>query len=360
MRIPRARRGFTLIELLVVIAIIAVLIALLLPAVQSAREAARRTQCVNNLKQLGLAVHNYHDTNQALPSQCMYLAPNCVGGWSPSWTTSILPGLEQQPLLNAYNAGLNPNLAANQTVGFNQIGVYLCPSESSKARPAPPWGAMNYHGNNGGPGVIKSWTGTITAADEKCPFPPFAAWWGNENGMAFFGFEGVTDGTSNTALFSEKLLGLNSNAGITVSSPEAKRGFFKLPTQYNRGQTAVEAMQMIADCKALPGTKASNGSYLSGAHWSLSFPWHNSNNNYVHHNTPNSITCINPNTGPNGDSPDWGGLTGMVSATSNHPGGVNVAMTDGSVKFIKDTIAATTWWAIGTKAGGEVISADAF
>ncbi len=112
----RNRRGFSLIELLVVIAIIAVLIALLLPAVQAAREAARRAQCVNNLKQLGLAVHNYHDAHQSLPAQVLYLAANCTGGWNPGWTLSILPGLEIQPMFNAFNFGINLDQLPNSTV----------------------------------------------------------------------------------------------------------------------------------------------------------------------------------------------------------------------------------------------------
>src|SRR6187399_2002535 len=101
----RWRRGFTLIELLVVIAIIAVLIALLLPAVQAAREAARRAQCVNNLKQLGLGIHNYHSTHNSLPPSAMFLGagdPN-GWGWNASWAVCLLPNLEQSPMFNAYN-----------------------------------------------------------------------------------------------------------------------------------------------------------------------------------------------------------------------------------------------------------------
>ena len=105
--IQKPRRGFTLIELLVVIAIIAVLIGLLLPAVQAAREAARRSQCVNNLKQLGLAVHNYHDVNMVLPMQTLYPTASAESyGWSYGWGLGLLPHLEQTPAYNAFNLAL--------------------------------------------------------------------------------------------------------------------------------------------------------------------------------------------------------------------------------------------------------------
>ncbi len=156
------RRGFTLIELLVVIAIIAVLIALLLPAVQAAREAARRAQCVNNLKQLGLAVHNYISSNNNLPAQCMYPASsNLSSGWSFAWYLAILPSMEQQPVFNAINFNIQVYGAEQTTAGYNQLATLLCPSESLKSRPSGTWGTSNYAGNYGGPGTIKLYTGTV-------------------------------------------------------------------------------------------------------------------------------------------------------------------------------------------------------
>jgi len=357
----RFRRGFTLIELLVVIAIIAVLIALLLPAVQAAREAARRSQCVNNLKQLGLAVHNYHSSNNCLPGQVMYLAPNCVGGWSPGWTLSLLPGLEQAALYNAYNTSINPDQPANYTVGFNQLSVLLCPSDSIKARPAAPWGSMSYHANQGGPGTMRIWSGTIVPGYTVCPWPPNTGWWGNDSNMGFFGFEGVSDGTSNTALFSEKLVGEQNGITIFVSGANAKRGIFRVGFSANpvyNGNDGAAAQANLNQCKQLPGSTSTTQSYLSGAHWSLAYPWHTSNNAYVHYNTPNGMTCTD-SAGHN-DDPSWGGLNGIITATSQHSGGVNVCMADGSVKFIKDTIAPTTWWAVGTRNGSEILSADSY
>ena len=136
-------KGFTLIELLVVIAIIAVLIALLLPAVQAAREAARRAQCTNNLKQLGLSVHNYHQQMNCLPAENMFLGPNIGNngwGWNASWAVFMLPNIEQAPLYNAYNFMLNADNAVQYTVTFSAIPSFSCPSDNQKVRPviAPP------------------------------------------------------------------------------------------------------------------------------------------------------------------------------------------------------------------------------
>jgi len=362
-RIMRRRRAFTLIELLVVIAIIAVLIALLLPAVQAAREAARRAQCVNNLKQLGLAVHNYHSTNNAIPADGMFLGSAYsttpgVGpgwGWASAWTVALLPNMEGQSLFNAFNSNQPPDAADNYTTGFSQVASLLCPSDSIKQRPADPWGANSYHGNHGGPGVISNWSGTIVQNYTTYP----AAWWGADAQLAFFGFESITDGTSNTALFSEKLKGMPGNPTVTPSSPNGKRGFFSAGYAggYNSTNTA-GALTALGFCKGLPGSTNSSGTYLSGAHWTLSYPWHTSNSAYTHFNTPNGNTCFSPSDTCCANP--WGGTSSMITATSNHSGGVNVCMSDGSVKFIKDSISPPTWWALGTKNAGEVVSSDAY
>lgn len=123
-------------------------------------------------------------------------------------------------------------------------------------------------------------------------------------------------------------------------------------------QAVTYAQQGLALCNSLPGTTLSGGTYLSGAHWSLSYPWHTSNQAYVHFNTPNKNSCHN--TTDQCCNNVWGGVTPIITATSNHPGGVNVCFTDGSVKFVKDSIAVATWWALGSKSGGEAVSADAF
>ncbi len=363
-----ARRAFTLIELLVVIAIIGVLISLLLPAVQSAREAARRTQCLNNIRQLGLAVSNYHDKNNVFPANGVFLGsawgsccpPSNGGegwGWAASWAVSMLPEMEGQPIFNAYNFNRSADSNANYTVGFTQLSTLLCPSDSIGERPAPPWAASNYHGNLGGPGVIRNWTGTIVQNYANYP----QEWWGRDAQLGYFGFKSVRDGTTNTALFSEKLLGIPGNEVVYPGGNNGTRGMFQydIGPVYNSGSGDL-ARQAVGTCNSLPSTQASAGSYLSGAHWSLSYPWHHTNMGYRHFNSPNKNTCFNANEAPGPSGNPWGGLTSMETATSDHPGGVNVVMVDGSAKFIKDSIALNIWWALGTRNGREILSSSDF
>jgi prepilin-type processing-associated H-X9-DG protein len=209
--------------------------------------------------------------------------------------------------------------------------------------------------------VITNWSGTIVELGTNNP----ASWWGaaGDPNMAFFGFEGVTDGTSNTALFSEKLYGLNASTGavVTAGGVNGKRGLYLVNYNgaYNTGKPA-NAVAAIAACKTLPPAQSDAGQeQLSGAFWSAGYPWAILINEYNHFNTPNLYSCYS-GSDTSGGSNVWGGTSGMITATSNHPGGVNVCMADGSVKFMKDTVNPQTWWAIGTRNQGEVISADAY
>ncbi len=365
------RRGFTLIELLVVIAIIAVLIALLLPAVQAAREAARRAQCTNNLKQLGLAVHNYQQQANALPSQCMFLGPTNGWGWTANWTVFLLPNIEQGPLYNSMNFAIGPDQSVNTTVGFSAISVLLCPSDNQKARPNNPWAPTNYLGNYGGPATIRQWSGTIvpfftTASPQNSMvngWSPGTAWWGADSNLGFFGLESVTDGTSNTALFGEKLLGNSTGNPLPYanSGPNGKRGIFltTYSNSYNSGSTTI-ALQAMKTCQAIPGTtQAWGASWYLGFSWSLGYFWHWQADCYNHFNTPNTLTCMNTsdNAWYGGTA---GGITGMSPPTSNHPGGVNICFTDGHVQFIKDSVSPQAWWALGTRNGGEALSSGSY
>jgi prepilin-type N-terminal cleavage/methylation domain-containing protein/prepilin-type processing-associated H-X9-DG protein len=351
-------RAFTLVELLVVIAVVGVVAALVLPAVQAARGAARRLQCANNLKQLGVAVQTYGDQNNCLPTQSIYGAPHCAGGWSISWTVQLLAGLEQQALYNSYNSGLNADQIQNTTTGYTQVGVLLCPSDGYGRQPAPPWGAMNYHGNLGGPGVVRNWSGVIVPAYTRCPYPPFGVWWKADPNLGIVGLSGVPDGQSHTALCSERLLCAPEAANIMAASPDARRGLFIAGAAAPDTGSTAQAVAFLAACRSLPGSTSSAGILGNGAHWTWAFPWHLVGNAYTHYNTPNGLSCRSAIA--TRDDVEGGGRTGIVTASSNHPGGVNVGMGDGSVRFVRDGVNVQTWWAIGTRAQGELVGDDAW
>jgi len=377
--------GFTLIELLVVIAIIAVLIALLLPAVQSAREAARRAQCVNNLKQLGLAAHNYLSQNNVLPLQTMFPSNEAVSwGWSYGWPLAILPNLEQTTMFNAWNfaTGIFGNSSSpsvyslnNTTVAYLQLTVFICPSDGTRLRPQAPYGALSYMGNQGGPGALSAMTGTIIPqpGQPATPGNPGETYfggngywiigWGDAQNFGPVGVENVRDGTSNTGLFSERLIGLNGVNAATFyrSSPDFKRATFTAPVgvPFHPANGATANMAFVQSCLGLPGTTPATNTSANGIYWCAGYPWHTVVNDYSHNGPPNSAECINPSD----YFASWStlvGPTGSAPPNSNHPGGVNLCLADGSVRFIKDSINLQAWWGIGTRSGGETISADQY
>jgi prepilin-type N-terminal cleavage/methylation domain-containing protein/prepilin-type processing-associated H-X9-DG protein len=338
------RRGFTLIELLVVIAIIAVLIALLLPAVQAAREAARRMQCVNNLKQIGLAAMNYESSVGSLP----WGEPVRVSGTNtaPSGLCMMLPFIEQQALYNACNffngAGFWNYLdAKNSTVQTTTINAFICPSDLNRLTFSPPYGPNNYAANAGAD--AKSFSsgstngyivGSLTS--NSGPFPGLSI---------LVKLSNITDGTSNTAGFSEIVKGIGTSAS-TNDPMRPPASPYKAPGDYTSNpQTDYQ------NCKSA----IANPTNVSGG-WPLGAVWwwgRSGITRYNHVMPPNTWSC--DFGGGNADSDD-----DAITAGSRHSGVVNCAFVDGSVRAIKSSISPQTWWALATMSGGEVIDASSY
>jgi len=341
----RPRPAFTLIELLVVIAIIAVLIGLLLPAVQSAREAARRSQCVNNLKQIGLAIYNYEQTWQCYPQG------ESSGRICPFGT--VLPFLEQNAVYNAFNFSA-PQTAwldcdvANATSGKAKISTYVCPSEVNQNRADtifPYYWAATYGWNSGTwwPRT-KSFDGvfgnTVTGDSDVTPTTGIVT------------IAGLTDGTSNTLMVTDCAAG-----PLVAGAPRTRvSDCYGIP-----GSVAPRGAQSpmgpaIAACKAINWQTSPipwNGTWrYKGYTWLEGSIWRNWMNTIQ---TPNQNCCTPAGLDATGS---WHYI--LKPASSYHPGGVNAALCDGSVKFFKDTVNALTWMGLSTRSGGEVISADSY
>ena len=355
-RSPRV--GFTLIELLVVIAIIAVLIALLLPAVQAAREAARRAQCVNNLKQMGLAFHNYVDTHGTGPLGCYHqtVASNanatpCSGNHEHSLLVALLPFFEQSSLFNSYNASVHFTFQANSTTTGTGLSPLWCPSDptvstgidiSADFGYALPF-VMRYTSYKGNAGT---WFAPGRYEDPLCGSNPasFATLKAQANGIFNFysnyTIASITDGTSNTMLMAETAYG-------KLGSGDQREWHWWTSGDY--GDTMFTTMYPMNPFNKVPGLDAAQG--------------------------------INTDVD-------------VSAASSFHPGGANFAFCDGSVKFLKETIGTWTYnhqtglpnnvtlstgagsqfpgiytvaapglgiyQSLSTRNGGEVISADAY
>lgn len=316
-RLPR--RGFTLIELLVVIAIIAVLIALLLPAVQQAREAARRTQCRNNLKQLGLALHNYHDTHQRLPPGGIHNrdghgASASSSSWGPSWIVMTLPYFDQGPLYNTYNFSLDrARDGINQTVVNVELAALKCPSdgtEKPKWSNSVPFARGNYAANNGISNAFSR--SNFDIKRERGPFS-MARVYGAR-------MSDIEDGTSNTLLLAELIAGERSGD---------VRGAWAYPTGvYFCGGTphySDPRIMLVPNGNSLDDSMRDLPSACSAE------------------NSDRNLRCI------------AGGSRAAQTARSKHTGGVQVCLADGSVRFISDVIANQTWLNLLAIADGNVV-----
>jgi prepilin-type N-terminal cleavage/methylation domain-containing protein/prepilin-type processing-associated H-X9-DG protein len=376
----RRARAFTLIELLVVIAIIGVLVALLLPAVQSAREAARRAQCTNNMKQLALALHNYHSTNDAFPMVYPILSwpIGCsgsgavTGDWGLWSSQALLLGyLEQRPLYNAINfSSLNRIDACgsrNYSLSATRISTFLCPSSGPALGTIDCAGLYTDAGNNyfasvGPSFAFADWnTYAPNGIFMQTGWPPYMG-----GPSAPIGIRNVTDGTSNTIAFGEWRTGdfncnllsipqdvINNNSNLSWPSG-ISYNFPGPPAQ-------VAAFQKwLNNCAAFAPQTIKNGnsnwqfnmSYL-GANWDMGLFGYTMGNTLLPPNPqyPNCRTC------------QWLGdwdCPGMYGLSSFHPSGCNIGMADGSVRFLKSSTAMNVVWALGTRAGGEALSGDQY
>jgi prepilin-type N-terminal cleavage/methylation domain-containing protein/prepilin-type processing-associated H-X9-DG protein len=335
-RTVTARSGFTLIEMLVVVSIIGLLAALLMPAVQASREAARRAQCENNLKQIGLALHNYESANTSFPLNWRNPRvdpargfPFVIGARPYSALTRLLPYLDQQPLYASINYSVETFPAKsdsdfpfpqNLTAYGTSLAVFLCPSDGATT---PTSHGCNYRGNYG--------VGPMPATARET----------YDSGNGFFSFPGVLgsqsfpDGLSHTVAYSERLRGTGPGGGL---SPARDFGYIMvLP------QCITRDADTALDCCRLASTIGFPAYRMAGFTWFYG---------------DFECAAYNHAQEPNGRIPDAitaGPWCGIATARSLHPGGVNSLMADGSVRFVKESISRKVWRGLGTRNGDELV-----
>ncbi len=324
------RKGFTLVESLVVLGLIAILVALLLPAVQSAREAARRSRCANNLKQMILATHSFEASHGGFPPFSQGKRVPTGGASQTSIHCELLPYLEQQAIHAAINFNSScmylENVKPIQTTAASQaVAAFLCPSDPGSSRTL--YGGNSYRANIGFGDFLETYqtkTGKVGYNLDQCGAFTIV--------QPCLPLSGFRDGLSNTLAYAEKPIG-SREAGVY----DPFRDWVPMsPT------ADMKAAGWVKDCSNLDMSHALNARLDSGQTWLLS---------------GGSYTLFYPYEPPNTPIPDCGQLLmngiGLFSARSYHPGGVNAAMADGSVRWVSSGIATATWRSLATRDRGD-------
>lgn len=361
---PKLRFGFTLVELLVVIAIIGILIGMLLPAVQSVRAAARRTACGNKMRQLALAVHNYETAHSLFPVN--QVGPGLDGDNDGvfdsgfySWLVPLLPSVEQGNVYDLLNLRINngdgdgyqvsvdhPNAAAVNTL----IDTFICPSDNPNLENAAILGSANpapnsYVANAGWPSYSTGVTGERATPGTFNGVIPLShpseniAWHGGSK----IGFQSITDGSSNTAMISERLI-QPGNSADAISN-----GDRRLKSQHVLAR--IETLDLIVEQMQSSHTHVFESAHI-GRSWASGVPYVAPT--YMHVQSPNSFIGHYENDG------DQGIFAGdfVITPSSNHTGGVNMSMADGATRFVSDTVDQNVWWAIGGRNDGRIETLD--
>jgi prepilin-type N-terminal cleavage/methylation domain-containing protein/prepilin-type processing-associated H-X9-DG protein len=364
---PGRRDGFTLIELLVAIAIIGVLIALLLPAVQAAREAARRIQCTNNLKQIGLALHNYIGANDTVPPAALdtrTAAGTTIANGGFGALARLLPSLEQQALFDAANFSINvingaPGVWINSTAIHTRVGGFLCPSDRPPTWPTTTVDKSIAPGTN----YFASVGSSLEFDGSRSGGPPNGIFSYVKTGSAGpVALRDITDGTSNTIAFGEWIVGDGNDAIVSVPSDIIFVGAYPPGVSRNTPLMSLPAgaapfrrwAQLCGADRDVAADRTSTHTSQLGMGWAWGLPGFSIGNVVLAPN-PQAPNC---SVSSGASNTIWN--PGMWTLSSRHPGGANVLFADGSVKFLKDSTGLPMIWAHGSRAQGEVISSDGY